>query len=87
VTWRRIILGSIGLLLLLLIVSIGLVNWLVRTEGGTRWLLTTLEQRAGNTISIQAIEGSLSSGVIAIGIRVETDAFELDIDRVRAVIR
>jgi translocation and assembly module TamB len=81
------LLGGAAVLLLAVVVAVGALNWLVRSEGGTRWLFTELEQRAGDGISIQSIEGTLSSGVTAIDVRIDTEAFELEIDRLRASIR
>jgi translocation and assembly module TamB len=83
VTWRRITVASVSLLVVALVITIGLLNWIVRTESGTRWLYERLEPRAGGVVSIQSIEGSLSSGLTAVGLRITTETFAIDIDRVR----
>jgi translocation and assembly module TamB len=82
-TWRRALIGVIGLVLLILIAGVGALLWVVRTDSGTRWLVREVVARTGSVLAVGDVSGTLLDGIAVTDVRVVVGGTRLDIDALR----
>ncbi|MEO0367115.1 MAG: hypothetical protein AAF265_16675, partial [Pseudomonadota bacterium] len=82
--WVRRVGLSVIVILGLIVLGLG---WLLGTRSGARWSLSVAMERAPFVISVEEVNGSLLGGLSLHAAVVESDGWQLSIDRLYARVR